>query len=305
MKRKVLITGGAGFIGSHLVNTYLDGGYEVVVVDKKAKSDHSKSAPVQYYQQDITQPGLDVIFKRENPDIINHHAALIHVPDSFQNPVEYTRTNVLATINLLELAKQYKIQQFIFASSAAVYGNSETQPLTETMPTKPDSFYGLDKLLSEYYIQLYSQYFTTTIFRYANVYGPLQTSSAEGGVVAIFCQALSGGVAPEIYGNGNQIRDFVYVKDVALANLLASQKNVEGLMQVSTNRQTSINALLNLLISFSGQKLDPIYKPKRNGDILHSYLDNSLIKKNLNWEPVYSLKKGLWETWGYYLKCKS
>lgn len=300
MNKKVLITGGAGFIGSHLVKTYLDGRYEVVVVDKKVKSNHSKSALVQYYQQDITQPGLDEIFKREKPDIINHHAALIHVQDSFQNPVEYTQTNVLATINLLELAKQYKIQQFIFASSAAVYGNSETQPLTETMPTKPDSFYGLDKLLSEYYIRLYSKYFTTTIFRYANVYGPLQTSSAEGGVVAIFCQALSRGIVPEIYGNGNQTRDFIYVKDVALANLLSSQKNVEGLMQVSTNRQTSINTLLNLLISFSGKKLDPIYKPKRNGDILHSFLDNAVIKRQLGWEPRYNLENGLQETWDYF-----
>lgn len=300
MAKKILITGGAGFIGSHLVETYLEAGFTVVVVDKKENPDTFAKLPLKYYQQDIGSPEVEHIFQTEKPDIINHHAALINVTKSLLNPVEYTRTNVLATINLLELAKKYEVEQFIFASSAAVYGLGTDLPIRENSTLKPMSFYGLDKMLCEYYLNLYNQDFITTIFRYANVYGPRQTCSAEGGVVAIFCQSLASNKAVSIFGDGQQTRDFIFVKDIAQANLQAVKQNIKGLMHVSTGTKTTINDLYNLLSCISQTKLKPDYQPERSGDIRNSVLDNSSISQILDWKTKYSLEQGLKLTWEYF-----
>jgi len=300
MATKVLITGGAGFIGSHLVQEYLESGFEVLVVDLQAKPKLFDKLPINYYQQDITQVGLEDIIAKEKPELINHHASLINVSESFVKPVTYTTTNVLATIKLLELAKKYQAKQFIFASSAAVYGNATQFPIKETDKTSPESFYGLDKLLAEWYISIYSQFFTTTIFRYANVYGPRQTSNAEGGVVAIFCQKLAEGNRPTIFGNGDQTRDFVYVKDVALANIAASKLNKNLILHVSTGTQISVNELYKSISKIYNIDNKAIYQKARDGDIYDSVMSNERIKKVLSWVPKYSLNIGLTETAAYF-----
>jgi len=300
MSQKVLITGGAGFIGSHLVQAYLEAGFAVVVVDKKAKPEIFSGTEIKYYQQDITVAGVEDIFDIEKPQIVNHHAALINVARSFKDTLSYTSTNVLATIKLLELAKKYQIRQFIFASSVAVYGNTKDLPIKETQPTQPESFYGLDKLLAEYYLSLYKPYFKTMIFRYANVYGPRQTASAEGGVVAIFCQSIAKNKPIFIYGSGEQTRDFVYAGDVAQANILASQQQTEGVMHVSTGTKTSINQLFQKLAKIAGFSQSAIYQVQREGDILDSVLDNSVIKQKLGWQVGTELDTGLCQTYDYF-----
>jgi len=302
MNKKILITGGAGFIGSHLVEAYLAGGYQVTVLDKKIEPPYLKSLPINYYQQDINQAGIEEIFEKERPEIINHHAALINVAESMENPLSYTQTNVLATIKLLELGKKYQISQFIFPSSAAVYGEINKLPIKEDNLCAPDSFYGLDKLLAEYYVKTYKPYFATTIFRYGNVFGPRQIADAEGGVVAIFCQNLAKQLPCRIYGDGQQTRDFVYVKDVALANVAAATKHISGLMHVSTGVMTSINQLYINIANLADNSSLPIYEKTRKGDIKDSVLDNSVIQNILNWRPETTLAKGLSETWEYFLK---
>lgn len=300
MTKKILITGGAGFIGSHLVEGYIEAGYDVVVVDKKEKPEYLKNLPITYYQQDIVDTNLETVFEKEKPHIVNHHAALIHVAESLQNPVAYAQTNVLATIKLLELSRKYGVEQFLFASSVAVYGDTKELPIKESSSKTPLSFYGLDKLMAEWYIQLYSQFFTTTIFRYGNVYGSRQTSSAEGGVVAIFCQALSRNLSPKIHGDGTQTRDFIFVKDIANANILATTENVGGILQVSTGKETSVYELYEQILAVSGKNINPEHVAPRAGDIQKSVLDNSLIQQALLWRPAYDLEKGLKETWEYF-----
>ncbi len=294
--KKVLITGGAGFIGGHLVDVYLKNSYQVVVVDKQPLSRKITNTNFQFYQQDITKTGIEQIIKQFHPNIINHHSAEIHVPQSFHNPIFYNQQNVLATIRLLELGKKYQIKQFIFASSTAVYGKVNQFPITENFTTKPTSFYGLDKLMAEKYIQLYAKYFTTTIFRYANVYGPRQTSSAEGGVVAIFAQNIINNKPVTIYGNGKQTRDFVYVKDVAQANLLASNKNIAGLMQIATNQEISVNYLYQIMQNLYNKNLQPRYLPPREGDVMRNVMTNHTAKQTLAWQVKYDIQKGLKET---------
>ncbi len=298
---KVLITGGAGFIGSHLADHYVTAGYTVAVVDKQttANLDHLKNQ-VTFFKEDITTNGMESVFSTFKPDIVNHHAALIHVAKALNKPTEYTKTNVYGTIALLELSKRHQVKQFLFASSVAVYGDPNTFPISETQEPQPDSFYGLDKYLAECYISLYDKVFTTTIFRYANVYGPRQTSSAEGGVVAIFAKALAAKKAPTIFGSGLQTRDFVYVKDVARANVMASQKGIGGTMHISTGVETSINSLYNILQAQSQSPLKPHYGDARPGDVPRSVLANQHASLKLSWSPEYSLEKGLKETGVYF-----
>ncbi|MGI5828490.1 MAG: NAD-dependent epimerase/dehydratase family protein [Patescibacteria group bacterium] len=299
---KVLVTGGAGFIGSHVVETYLEAGHEVGVLDKKAEQDLPQAllGRVQYFSQDITKKGLEDVFQVFRPQVVNHHAALINVFDSLVNPVIYTKTNVYGTVRLLELCQAYGIKQFLFASSVAVYGNSTMFPITENQECRPESVYALDKYCGEKYIDLFKNNFCTTIFRYANVYGPRQNSSAEGGVVAIFASNLKQGKIATIFGDGNQTRDFIYVKDIAFANLLATEKQKGGLLNVSSSKEISVNELLKKIQFLSGKDVPLEYKPARKGDVLRSVLSNKFIKSTLKWEPQYSLESGLKQTLQYF-----
>jgi UDP-glucose 4-epimerase len=296
---KVLLTGGAGFIGSHICEEYMQNGIKVIIVDKKPENalPPTLKNKVTYFQQDLTKPGLDTIIEKVKPDIINHHAALINVEQSFQFPVTYSKTNVYATAHLLHLSKIFGIKQFIFASSVAVYGEPITLPITEKHPLNPISIYASDKLCGEKLINLYKSNFITTIFRYANVYGPRQDNSSEGGVVSIFIKKFQCQENPIVFGDGNQTRDFIFVKDIAKANFLAIEAKISNALNISTNQKTSIYDLISQLSLISGKKVEIIYKPEREGDIKTSVLDNSLAKSKLNWNPTYSLDKGLKNTY--------
>jgi len=287
---RILITGGAGFIGSHITDLYVKKGHQVAVIDSlshgRKENVHKKAS---FFHADITSPQISRIFSKFKPQVVNHHAALVNVSESMKSPTMDGKVNVLGTLNLLENAKKAKVKQFIFASSVAVYGEPKKFPVKENARLRPISFYGISKLISEKYITLYKGDFLTTIFRYGNVYGPRQDSSAEGGVVAIFINNLVRNKDCIIYGDGKQTRDFVSVFDVAQANLLATEKKIGGVFNISTNKETSILDLYKLLKNKIDSKSQLRFAKPRKGDIKNSVLDNKKAKKVLAWRPKYGL----------------
>ena len=302
---KVLVTGGAGFIGSHIVDTLIESGYEVVVVDNlstgKKEYLHDKAV---FYNLELHSKQLDGVFAKELPDFVIHEAAQVDVSISINDPYYDAYSNILGTIHLLDLCREYQVKKVIYASSCAVYGETGDYSIQESSIIQPISFYGASKYTPEQYIQLYQKLYglSFTILRYANVYGPRQTPKGEGGVISIFVKKLLKNENPIIYGDGTQTRDFVYVKDVAHANLLALTKGENQIFNVSLNKKTSINELFLLLSLLIPHSVTPIYKPSRNGDILYSRLDNQKAKELLGWQPKFDLFKGLTETKEFYEK---
>lgn len=305
---KVLVTGGAGFIGSHVVDLLIDSGYQVVVVDNLStgKKEYINEGAKSYFL-DIRSKELEQVFQIEKPDFVIHHAAQVDVSISMKNPHADADTNILGSIKLLDLCKKYQVKKFIYASSCAVYGETNDYSIQETHPIQPISFYGASKYTPELYIQLYHQLYgmSYTILRYGNVYGPRQTPKGEGGVVSIFMEKLLSNTSPSIFGDGEQTRDFIYVKDVAAANLLALKSNVNEVMNVALNKKTSINQLYLLISLIVPHNTMPTYLSKRDGDIKYSQLENLKLKKLLNWEPQYNLFEGLEETSEFYKKRKN
>lgn len=300
---KVLVTGGAGFIGSHVVDLLIENGYEVVIVDNLStgKEEFINEKAI-FYKKDITDDDLYEIFEKEKPDYVIHQAAQIDVQKSIDNPVFDAKVNVLGTVNLLECCRKSGVKKTVYASSAAVYGNPEYLPIDEGHRINPISYYGISKHTPEHYFEVYRQLYDLkyTILRYANVYGIRQDPKGEGGVISIFIDKMLKGEMPVIFGDGNQTRDFVYVKDVAKANLLALEKGDNEIVNISTNKPTSINELVDLMNKIMNTSLEPVYKEPRKGDIVHSYLDNKKALDVLGWKPEYSLEEGLKETIEYY-----
>ena len=298
---KVLVTGGAGFIGSHIVDTLIESGYEVVVVDNlstgKKEYLHDKAV---FYNLELHSKQLDGVFAKELPDFVIHEAAQVDVSISINDPYYDAYSNILGTIHLLDLCREYQVKKVIYASSCAVYGETGDYSIQESSIIQPISFYGASKYTPEQYIQLYQKLYglSYTILRYANVYGPRQTPKGEGGVISIFVKKLLKNENPIIYGDGTQTRDFVYVKDVAHANLLALTKGENQIYNVSLNKKTSINELFLLLSLLIPHSAVPIYKPSKNGDILYSRLDNQKAKELLGWQPKFDLFKGLYRNKG-------
>lgn len=293
---RILVTGGAGFIGSHIVDLLITEGFTVAVVDDlshgKKENVNSKAT---FFHEDIKSPRLERIFLKFNPDVVSHQAALVSVSQSQKHPLKDVETNVAGTLKLLGVSKKAGIKQFIFASSVAVYGETKKLPIKETEPLQPISIYGISKATAESYVRLYKDSFIPTVLRYANVYGPRQDGSAEGGVVAIFCGQLKQSKPVMIFGDGKQTRDFVYVADVARANYLAIKKKAGGVMNISTDEEITILDLYQLCQQVTGVKRPPIFALPRTGDIFRSVLGNKLARKRLGWKPTISLKKGLSE----------
>ncbi|MFZ0371497.1 MAG: NAD-dependent epimerase/dehydratase family protein [Halobacillus sp.] len=299
---KILVTGGAGFIGSQLVDLLLAEGHTPIILDNFSNG-RKENVPrgVKIYKKNLLSEKVERIFEKEKPDIVMHLAAQVSVAKSLENPAEDTAVNVLGTVKLLEYSTKYGVKKFIFSSSSAVYGYTN-EPIHEESSTSPISFYGTSKLASETYIKLFNTLYDLpyTIFRYANVYGPRQRSDGEGGVISIFIEKLLRNEAPVIFGDGNQTRDFVYVDDVARANLLAITNADNQIINIGSNTQTSVN-LLHTLLSNQLQSLQkPNYEAKREGDILHSHLLNSKALNYLKWEPQYDLNAGLDSTVEYF-----
>jgi nucleoside-diphosphate-sugar epimerase len=309
---EILVTGGAGFIGSHLVDRLLDEGSNVRVIDnlstgeKKNLVQHQNKQSFQFIEGDIRNfnhvkkavKGVDAVF---------HEAALVSVTNSVENPLLTNEVNITGTVNLLKACVDTKVKRFIFASSCAVYGDSETLPKRENLIPMPLSPYAVSKLAAENYAKVFHRVYDleTVVLRYFNVYGTRQKYGPYSGVISIFINNLLENKAPIIYGDGEQTRDFVNVKDVVEANILAlTKKNVAGeVFNISGGQVTSINALANSLQTIMGKPaLEPVYAESRPGDIRNSYADISKARKNLGYEPMVKLDKGLTSLVEWYAK---
>ncbi|MEL3972009.1 NAD-dependent epimerase/dehydratase family protein [Rossellomorea oryzaecorticis] len=299
---KILVTGGGGFIGSQLVETLIAAGHTPIILDNFSNG-RVENLPegVTCYRRDLLSDKVEKIFKKEEPDVVMHLAAQVSVAKSLENPAEDAAVNVLGTVKLLGYCTKYGVKKFIFSSSSAVYGTTD-EVLTEETIASPISFYGTSKLVSESYIKLFGTSYGLpyTILRYANVYGPRQRPDGEGGVISIFIEQLINGETPVIYGDGTQTRDFVYVEDVARANLLAIEHADNEIINIGTNSQTSINLLHSLVSSQLDTIRTPIYLGTRDGDIKHSHLANMKALDILKWEPKYDLITGLEKTVDYF-----
>lgn len=297
MKHKILITGGAGFIGSHLVDAFIKRGYKAVVVDNLSTGRKKNLNPkAKFYKLDIQDRKLSEIFRREKPDFVSHHAAQIDVRLSVADPLFDARVNILGSLNLLECCRQYKVKKIIFASSGgAMYGDTEVIPTPEDYPAKPCSPYGIAKVTVEHYLYYYKIEFglSYVCLRYSNVYGPRQNSKGEAGVVAIFADKMLNEIQPVINGDGKQTRDYVYVGDVVRANLLALEKKVEGEFNVATTKETSVNELFAKMVKILNRPFKETHGPAKSGEQKRSCLSYEKIKKILLWQPAVGLDEGL------------
>lgn len=291
---KILVTGGAGFIGSHIVDLLVESDFEVVVVDNLSSGKtQNVNSHAKFYLVDIRSRELGDIFRIENPTHVIHQAAQVNVRRSFQDPFFDVKSNVLGTMNVLQNSIQFGVQKLVYASSAAVYGEPEYLGIDEEHKISPISPYGISKYSAELYMKVNSSQLGWTILRYANVYGCRQDADNEGGVVSIFASRLLRSESPFIYGNGTQTRDFVHVKDVAAANIQALTRGKNETINIGTSVPTSINQLLDTMEAIFGFEGERVYEFARKGDIHHSYLSNQKAKGILDWEPKYNLASGL------------
>ncbi len=304
----IMITGGAGFIASHVVEACIEAGHRVAIVDNfsTGKKEHTHPDAI-LYEMDITGSKLAEAFAAFKPEVVVHHAAQIDVGASIRQPVFDASVNITGTIALLEQCREHGVRKMIYASSAAVYGSPISLGITETHPVRPESCYGISKLTGEHYVELYGKLFDLdyTIFRYANVYGTRQDPMGEGGVISIFIDRWLKRIPPVIYGDGEQTRDFVFVKDVVAANIAALTKGRRSVLNIGTNLQTSINDLHRTMCEIFGVSMAPVYNDGRQGDIEHSRLDNRLALEYLGWKPTYTLSQGLEETCDFYQRLKT
>ena len=300
--KTVLVTGGAGFIGSHLVDRLLSLDHKVVVIDNLSTGKLKNLNPAAtFHHMDITQPSVTEVFTREQPDIVFHLAAQISVTESTKDPFHDSNVNVFGTLRLLEAARRCGIEKFIYSSTGgALYGEPETDPCTEEHPILPVSPYGMSKYVAELYLDLYHRLYQInfTTLRYGNVYGPRQEADGEAGVVAIFAQAMLEGRQPQIYGDGDQARDFVFVDDVVDANLLAMTKGDGGAFNIGTGVATSVNCLADALEKVSGVHSGRSFEPPRPGELQDSTLDISRIRGR-GWNAEVGLEEGLATTFGW------
>lgn len=302
----ILVTGGAGFIGSHVVDTLLAAGHKVVIVDN-LHTGHRHNVPTgaTFHEIDIRDAAaLDSLFAAERFDAISHQAALANVRDSMQHPTAYAEVNVIGTLNLLELAHKYNVRKIVMASTGgAVYGEGYSEsgdrlPFTEKSWPQPKDNYGANKLSCEFHLDLYHQNYGLgyVALRYPNVYGPRQDSKGEAGVIAIFAGAMLDDQPTRITGDGTQQRDFAYVGDVARANLLALESDVSGIYNVGTGVPTDINTIHKTLSQIIEYEQTPTYVARPAGEVLATYLDSSKAKRDLGWEAQVDLREGLRRT---------
>lgn len=298
---KIIVTGGAGFIGSHLVDRLIKEKHNVVIIDNLStgkKENINKKA--KFYKLTIESPKLKEVFNKVKPDIVFHLAAQINVRDSVANPINDAKINILGSLNLLENCKKFGIEKIIFASTGgAIYGDADIIPTPEDYKETPVSPYGVAKLSVEKYLYYYWKVkkLKFVSLRLANVYGPRQNSKGEAGVVAIFCDKMLSDKQPIINGNGRQTRDFVYVDDVVEAFYFSFKKTEKvGIYNIGTAKETDINTIFQELKKLTGAKCKKIHGPSLEGEQKRSCLDFNKAKKELGWKPKYSLKEGLKET---------
>lgn len=302
---KVLVTGGAGFIGSHVVDACLEAGHTVCVVDDLSTGKRANVNPrARLYVADIRdREAMDEIFAAERPEAICHLAAKANVRESMVAPILYAEVNILGSLVLLELARTYGTHKIVYASTGgAVYGEPEYLPVDEEHPVNPLDPYGASKHHVEHYLRIYRTHFGIdyTILRFANVYGPRQDPLGEAGVVAIWTHLMLKGEQAVVNGTGEQERDFVYVEDTARANVLALTRGGGETLNLGSGIGTSINALFDKLKAITGYQGEPVYAPAKKGEVFRIYITGEKAKRVLGWEPQVTLEEGLRRTVEYF-----
>jgi UDP-glucose 4-epimerase len=301
---KIVVTGGAGFIASHIVDAYIQLNHEVYIIDDLSTGQtRNLNSRAKVYDLDIADPKAGRLMAEIQPDVLNHHAAQMDVRRSVADPTFDARVNIIGFINLLEACKDAGVKRVIFSSSGgAVYGDREPIPATEAHETLPLSPYGVSKLTGELYLGYYHMAFGLpyVALRYANVYGPRQSTKGEAGVVAIFIAQLLAGKNPVINGDGKQTRDYVFVGDVVRANVAALDSEFIGAVNIGTGKETDVVTLCELLREGVGSQVEAVHGPAKPGEQRRSCLETSLASAVLGWRPEVALEEGLLRTIAYY-----
>lgn len=302
---KIVVTGGAGFIGSHVVDVFLENGFEVVILDDLSTGRSSNLNPkAKFYKMDIRDPKVREVFETERPDYVSHHAAQMDVRRSVAQPLFDADVNILGSINLIECAKEFGVKRFIYISTGgAVYGEPEYVPCDEAHPINPICQYGASKHTVEHYLFMYHVNYGLkyTVLRYPNVFGPRQDPHGEAGVVAIFTGKMMAGEPVVINGDGEQTRDFVYVRDCAQANYLAATVDHEpGIFNIGWGVPTSINQIFSALAKVTEYSLPVGYGPAKVGETRHIYLNAAKARQNLGWSATVNLDEGMQKTVEYF-----
>lgn len=303
---RLLVTGGLGFIGSNLVDALIDQDHEVAIIDNLITGQKANLNPqATWHEIDIANhEAVAKVFSEFKPEAIFHLAAQIDVRKSVADPVFDANTNILATVNLIELAKKHGIQKFIFSSSGgAAYGEADIIPTPEGTREQPLSPYGIGKATIDQYLYAYNHTFglNYTSLRYANVYGPRQNSKGEAGVIAIFIDKMLQEETPTINGDGTQTRDYVFVGDVVAANLAAlSHLEKIGIFNVGTGREISVKEIFQNINQLFGNRFEEKHGAGKKGEQMRSCLDNTKIKRELGWEPKVNFEEGVKKTWEWY-----
>lgn len=303
---RIIVTGGAGFIGSHIVDAYLAAGHDVLVLDSLWEHGGGRRANVplgvSFVHMDIRDEGIARILHEFKPDVVSHHAAQHSVAISSRDPKFDAEVNVVGLLNVLDASVKAGVKKVIFASSGATFGTPAKFPITESTPQVPTSPYGITKMVAEHYLRFFKEEkgLDFTALRYGNVYGPRQDPNGEAGVVSIFIGKFLKHEGVRIDWDGEQTRDYVYVKDVANANLLALEKGSGGAYVIGTNQKTSVNTIYKTLVEISGFEAPTTPGPKRAGDARDAQFDPALAKKELGWTPATKLIDGMRETYEYF-----
>jgi UDP-glucose 4-epimerase len=301
---RILVTGGCGFIGSHIVDAYIARGHEVVVVDNLSTGNiDNLNTKAIFYEEDINRD-IEGIFRKGKFDLVNHHAAQINVRTSVDDPIYDARVNVLGTLNLLHFASKYDVKRFIFASSGgAVYGEPEKYPIKEDEKLNPLSPYGASKIAAEKYIITFANLYRIhhIILRYSNVYGPRQIIKSEAGVISIFIDRILRNDPCLVYGDGRQVRDYVYVGDVVEANILALSCD-SNIFNIGTGVETSVNDLVKIFSSILEKDVAHEHVEPRPGEVLRNVVDCSRANAEINWQPKVELRDGILKTFEYFKK---
>jgi len=303
--KTVLVTGGAGFIGSHLTDALLDKGYRVIVVDNLStgRKDNVNQRAV-FYKLDINDSGFEKVFKKHRPKAVFMLGFNTNVPKSVKDPL-YDSQSITGSLKTLEFSRRYGVQKVIFSSTSFVYGNTKVLPTPETVPAMPDNPYIISKSAVENYVQFYGKAYGLdyVIFRYATTYGPRQV----GGAMADYIRTIHRGGQADIFGNGKKTRDYMYVGDIVRANLMAlnyrPQKNITPIFNLSTGKETSLYILYKKIAKLLGKpKAEPKFRPDRPGELMRSRLSNSKAKKYFHWQPTVTIDQGLKNTINYFLR---
>ncbi len=301
---KILITGGAGFIGSHVADACIGAGNEVVIIDDLTTGKIENVNPkAKFINMDIRDEKVREVFRQENIDVVIHHAAQMDVRKSVDDPIFDASVNIVGSINLLENCVKFGVKKFIFASTGgAIYGEQDYFPADEAHPVRPLSPYGIAKLSIEKYLFFYQAVYGLQYIclRYANVYGPRQNPHGEAGVIAIFASKMLAGQQPIINGDGKQTRDYTFVGDVVRANMFALNHPESDIFNVGTGIESDVNELFTSIKQSSKSDCSEIHGPAKKGEQQRSVLDNSYIKKVFGWQPRVNLKEGLEMTVKYF-----